>query len=790
MPQDTDTPSIEWSDLETWIQNFAPRIYFHSDEVFFDEDASSYVNNANVGLFTATPDEHGKPAINPQQVDKNTNLTNDSNNTHNSYIGLINADPTSDAFKETTSGVPGPFTNSKCYVHVLGVNDSYIELQYMFFSPFNGGATVRFDAGWWGSDATVSLNDTGVGSHEGDWEHITVRISLTGEFIAAWYAAHSGGRWCTPEQVQGTSGGATHPVVYCGLRTHASYPSPGTQKIYAKKEVTDKDGNVQYKIMVDPSFHLAPLNVTIGVCDLTENAMNAKYGPWNTWEGANGDSTLGPDLCVLAIDGLTVTGGNPPQAPDWLDFGGLWGGPFTVKYSYSDLISLAHSFVAAFAKANPIAFAIILAVVAGITSPIIYIFGWLTVLFGSGTTAALALAYAHYYANGITSYGPTPPTSKSYWKRGEEVPYSPESQQMMYGKKQVSIMFSPSLTVTSPLAKSVNDHFKNNQLFAFYSDRSNNLWFQSSDNSNTSWNTRSKVTSTNVHSSPAAVFHMNANQQWARLYVFYQRADKSINYSHTSDPGGTSNWTDAAVSGTSDKKMLYNSSLSAAVMDGKMYLVYRDTNKHFRMISGDIKEDNGASIDNWQFVTPNDQDSGAPYDLGTMDSNPYIVVTDDGQRLLLSYTQNNQPYLRECYWKVIEKDANGDSAHATHELTWGQASTLPKDNLVAGSSAQPVIVDGVTYLVYRISNPPNNALTNIYYVTATPVNQPDQNTNPSLQYTINSATALGIDIGAEYNLGLVSGIDGSIRLLVRKQGTNLLYFSTSYPYIAPSTQGT
>lgn len=797
-----DNPSVQWSDLEQWIQKFAPRVYFHPDEVFFDEDAWNYVNDTNVGYFTATEctegKNKGKPSIDPQQEEKNQeNLSSSDNTKHNSYLGLIDANPKSSAFSETTSGTSGPFDTSKCYVHVLAIN-GYIELQYILFSPFNGGTTARFDAGWFGSDATASLGTTGVGSHQGDWEHITVRISMTGEFIAAWYSQHSVGEWCSPETTPFVEG--SHPVVYCAKRTHASYPSTGVHTIYKKGP---------YKTVFDPSKHIPVINVTIGVCDVTKESDDPKYGPWDTWEGDGGDGgdgVLGPNLCVLEVDGLEVDGGTPPAPPGWFDFGGRWGGPFPAKYSFGEIHSIGASLVAAFSKANPI-------IAAGIFVIVSYILAALASIASGPIGASIAIAFAtggpegvvgliftyvvaigvvygliltviiDLIARGNTTFGPERVQDKDYWTDGEKIPYSTAPQHMMNGSSDVTMMFSPSLAVTSSITTSISNNYENDQLIAFYCDRSNNLYYETSESFGTKWNARHKATSNNAHSSPAAVFHLNENKGWAQTYVFYQRKNESISYCYSDNPGDTSSWTDGDISCTDNKTMLYNSGLSAAVMDDKMYVVYRDAHDYFVMVSGTIDQESGKGITDWSFVTPNDQTTGQPLDLGVIGSIPYIVTTDDGS-LLLSYSINGQPYLRECYWKVVEPDGNGDGDKTTHQLTWGQASALSTDNLMSGSSAQPVIVDDITYLLYGASNPPDGALSNIYYVIATPDNRPEQGTDPR-KYTISRSASLGVNMSTDRNLGLAAGIDGSIRLQIRKQGTNLLYFATSYPYTAP-----
>lgn len=91
-------------------------------------------------------------------------------------------------------------------------NRGYLVLHYWFFYAYND----------WGS-AHGGLND-----HEGDWEMIALYFQGDEPAYIA-YGAHIGTptvhRWET-DQVEKRQG--THPVVYVGSGSHASYPASGT----------------------------------------------------------------------------------------------------------------------------------------------------------------------------------------------------------------------------------------------------------------------------------------------------------------------------------------------------------------------------------------------------------------------------------------------------------------------------------------------------------------------------------------------------------------------------------
>src|SRR5699024_4779115 len=105
----------------------------------------------------------------------------------------------------------GNLASAKTYVHVRAPADGSrgLDIQYWFFFPYSG-PLIDGPAG---------------GAHEGDWEHITVRLDASWQTIReVYFAAHnSEGRWVMPEELDLYA--RTHPVVYTARYGHASYPS-------------------------------------------------------------------------------------------------------------------------------------------------------------------------------------------------------------------------------------------------------------------------------------------------------------------------------------------------------------------------------------------------------------------------------------------------------------------------------------------------------------------------------------------------------------------------------------
>ncbi len=113
---------------------------------------------------------------------------------------------------ELTTRLGAPSTDWTCYAHARfapGSTTQY-DIQYWFFYPYNGALAV------------------GQGGHEGDWEHITVRVQSDGTTLSqVYFSAHNNeGQWYLPGQISYTTDG--RPVAYSAINSHASYPSAGT----------------------------------------------------------------------------------------------------------------------------------------------------------------------------------------------------------------------------------------------------------------------------------------------------------------------------------------------------------------------------------------------------------------------------------------------------------------------------------------------------------------------------------------------------------------------------------
>jgi hypothetical protein len=149
---------------------------------------------------------------------------------------------------------------------------------YAHIRPAPGGSP-RFDIQYWflypyNADITGPILSP---AHEGDWEHITVRLSPDLQRVdSVFFAAHkSNAGWLPAESVSFNDG---HPVVYSAKHSHATYPKAGRQERGIWISLPDdhtKDG-----------------------------------GPiWRTWER------------VVRVGEI----GAPEPGQEWVNYNGLWG---------------------------------------------------------------------------------------------------------------------------------------------------------------------------------------------------------------------------------------------------------------------------------------------------------------------------------------------------------------------------------------------------------------------------------------------------------------------------------
>ncbi len=193
-------------------------------------------------------------------------------------------------------------TTSPAAYYAGTVAGRYLYLQYWFFYSWN-------DTRHFGVLEPCTR-------HEGDWEHIGLRLDRLDNFrlTDAYYAAHKRGfrgetKHLTPSQLRYVE---KRPVVYVSRGSHASYPAPGTYPLAQILGYTFQDVNDGQGLRVDTQPHLLPL----------------RQQSWFHYAGRWGVSRWGPCdllkvLTPLSNDGPTGPGFGDKvrvlQQGDWYD---------------------------------------------------------------------------------------------------------------------------------------------------------------------------------------------------------------------------------------------------------------------------------------------------------------------------------------------------------------------------------------------------------------------------------------------------------------------------------------
>ncbi|MCA9285842.1 MAG: Vps62-related protein [Phycisphaerales bacterium] len=223
---DVDGDDIEDAVEALLIDRFAPIYYLHPDETYKPATTHWYMARVDLRYHHESCSDHGileKPDVNDstigEQFHQNTQAfcihggdpiqSSGTAQVQSQYFLQI---PNDDQEEITRAGMPNA-SDWQCYAHVFWSpsHPMHYDVQYIFFYPYNG-----------------NLGGLG-GAHEGDHEHVTVRVASDQETIQAMYfSAHDGeGRWYgADELVYDAETG--RPVVFSAQDSHASYPYAGT----------------------------------------------------------------------------------------------------------------------------------------------------------------------------------------------------------------------------------------------------------------------------------------------------------------------------------------------------------------------------------------------------------------------------------------------------------------------------------------------------------------------------------------------------------------------------------
>lgn len=199
--------------LESKILEYAPVFHFTDREIYLPTSAEEFLKSAR-----PAPDNERKPGL---------KLKSDS---------------------ETLRA--GNLEKAKVYTNVK-VHGGYTEIQYWLLYAYNGPGTSYLKRPPLLIDGETTYQSMGdrsmnpLGVHEGDWEHIAVRIANgSGALLKVYLAQHDGGRWIDSDKVLKDK----RIKIYISSNGHASYAT--SERHYdAFKDI----GILEFRLLNDTS---------------------------------------------------------------------------------------------------------------------------------------------------------------------------------------------------------------------------------------------------------------------------------------------------------------------------------------------------------------------------------------------------------------------------------------------------------------------------------------------------------------------------------------------------------
>lgn len=230
---------------------------------------------------------------------------------------------------ETGARASGGEVRAPVYVKALAYPDAgVVDLVYMFYYEFNASQIFRGGFGWF-STRKRNFPLPQFGRHEGDWEHVTVRLDAGScDMLGAFYARHGESVWHDRGQLRFEDG--DHPVVYSALNGHGSFAAPGS---YVLEEIPDVVINrivgVQWLKLIDEVSHTPREAEEHGTRVYALPSDYADEVVWRSWTEVVDVDRPGPEHArvgeLLAFPGRFGVAGldnSEVQRPPGLPYGG------------------------------------------------------------------------------------------------------------------------------------------------------------------------------------------------------------------------------------------------------------------------------------------------------------------------------------------------------------------------------------------------------------------------------------------------------------------------------------
>jgi hypothetical protein len=287
------------------IEKYTPTIYLHPYDNHHPMAVEEFLSECSMLDSTG---KVLKTSVTPADLSTWSGSSNYLQFTNNTFPSEGNDFETGDPIVPAAAAGWGQ-SNAPIYVKTIDYG-SYIDIKYYMFYGINGFQT--FQAG-----IIVNLKTqpylfdwANFALHQGDWEHVTVRISEdTTRLLGVFYSQHGNAAWVPNPQLDGT-----HPVVYSAWNSHANFPAAG---IFIDDVILNSPGLI-------PLSWIKVANITT----TTDGGTISSYHQPNPFypNGIRWTPWQNPNQLVL-LD-------NNAGAAQWLAFNGQWGPSWTTPVGH------------------------------------------------------------------------------------------------------------------------------------------------------------------------------------------------------------------------------------------------------------------------------------------------------------------------------------------------------------------------------------------------------------------------------------------------------------------------
>ncbi|KAA5547818.1 Vps62-related protein [Adhaeribacter rhizoryzae] len=279
-----DEMPLSLKELQTAIKDAAPIIYLDTEEQYKSSTVEFYLRKVGLwntvkstwelpkgSLWDNTANDMTSDALIPR-----ARSANDGSTKHSSDYTLKIDDA------DYPLIIPGHPDDAPLYVHAKFIpEENSTDLVFWIFYPYNGPGTLSL------SGKTNVLGNLGV--HEGDWEHVLMRVDNDSKQVTKVYLSQHDSGDLIPKSVLETDPSTGRIVLYSSRNGHAFYSTPGANQ----------------KVLFDHLIQVSLQNAT------------SKGAVLNTYEDGR-----------TQLVSAQFLGAGAPVEPKWLNFPWRWG-----KYS-------------------------------------------------------------------------------------------------------------------------------------------------------------------------------------------------------------------------------------------------------------------------------------------------------------------------------------------------------------------------------------------------------------------------------------------------------------------------